>query len=300
MVDGQVVENNSEAAVAEPAASGQSAATSSGTLEGQSGQANSGQSAPAEESFSSVDPKTLSPEMQAIYKSLQSDYSKKTQSIADVRKKAEAYDQVSRDQRFVDYWRGLNQPQKANFKEQKAEVEKTLGQKITDEEFQKSFESKDAYLSMQEKIAQLAFEKSQQRIQELENKLTVKEANDVISAFRDESGKDGKPVRPDFDSLEEDGLITGYLRVNPPEGKSQSDYLSRLNEAYTWSKQISQKHYERGRSEALKIIQAKAAASSEPPTGSAKGAYTGPDPRKLTVREAMDLAKKGIRVPRDD
>jgi hypothetical protein len=219
-------------------------------------------------------------------------------SIADVRKKADAYDKVSKDPKFVDYWNGLNKPQKAEFKEQKAEAEKTLGQKITDEEFTKSFESKDAFLSMQERIAKMAFEKSQQEIQQLKEQLSQKEANDVMSAFIAETGKDGQKVRPDFDALDEDGLITGFLRVNPPQGRTQKDYISALNEAYSWAKATSQKYYEKGKSEALARIQQKAATSTEPPTQAAKGAYTGP--KIPSVQEAIDLAKKGIRVPRND
>jgi hypothetical protein len=100
MADGQI-EGNSAAAVAEPQTSGQSAPVVSETPS-QSGQATTQvQSAPAEESFSNIDPKTLPPELQAVYKNLQADYTKKSQSNADVRKKAEQFDQISKDQRFV-------------------------------------------------------------------------------------------------------------------------------------------------------------------------------------------------------
>lgn len=302
MADGQI-EGNSGVAVAEPAgqqASGQTATASTGTPDQNGQAATQAQSAPAEESFSSVDPNTLTPEMQAVYKSLQADYTKKTMSIADVRKKAEAYDGLSKDPRFTDYWRGLNQTQKADFKEQKAEAEKRLGEKISDEEFTKAFQSKDDFLSFLERVVQDRSEKSQKKIEKLEQQLSVKEAQDVVESFATETGKDGKAVRPDFYSLDEDQLITGYLNVNPPENTTQQAYIAKLNEAYGWAKAVSQKYFEKGRAEALQIIQKKAATSTEPPTQAAKGAYTGPDPKKITVREAMEMAKKGIRVPRDD
>jgi uncharacterized protein YdeI (BOF family) len=76
--------------------------------------------------------------------------------------------------------------------------------------------------------------------------------------------------------------------------------MNKLNEAYGWAKQVSQKYYEKGRAEALQTIQKKVASSTEPPTNAAKGAYTGPDPKKMSVRDAIDLAKKRITVPRDD
>lgn len=300
MAEGQV-EGNSAVAVAEPAPSGQAVPVSNETPSQNGQAATQAQSAPAEESFSSIDPNTLPPELQSVYKSMQADFTKKTMSIADVRKKAENYDAISKDQRFVDYWKGLNQQQKADFKEQKAEVEKKLSEKITDEEFQKAMtESKDSYLSLHEKIVRDVMEKSQKQIEELQQKLSTKDAQDVIQSYATEIGKDGKPVRPDFDSLDEDHLITGFLNLNPPENQSEQAYVQRLNEAYGWAKTVSQKYYEKGKAEALQIIQKKAANSSEPPTNAAKGAYTGGDPKKMSVRELMDLAKKGIRVPRDD
>ncbi len=300
MTDG-ITEGNSATAVAEPVAStGQAAPASTGTPDQNGQAATQAQSAPAEESFTSIDPKTLTPELQALHKQLLGDYTKKTMSIADVRKKAEGYDQIVARPDFKDYWSGLNRNQKADFKEQKAEVEKTLGQKITDERFNQAFQTKDGFLDLLAEVAREVGGKSQQKIEKLEQQLSVKEAQDTVDSFATEIGKDGKPVRPDFYSLDEDQLITGFLRVNPPENTSREAYISKLNEAYGWSKAVSQKYYEKGRAEALQVIQKKAAGSTEPPTQAAKGAYTGPDPKKMSVREAMDLAKKGIRVPRDD
>ncbi len=100
--------------------------------------------------------------------------------------------------------------------------------------------------------------------------------------------------------MDEDQLITGYLNVNPPENTSEQAYMQKLNEAYSWAKATTQKYYEKGKAEALQIIQKKASTSTEPPTQAAKGAYTGPNPKGMSVRDAMELAKKGIRVPRDD
>lgn len=298
-MQGDQTGDNTATAVAEPV-SGQPASAPAVTSTQDGPAATQAQSAPAEESFSSIDPKTLPPELQAVYKNMQADFTKKTMSIADVRKKADAYDAVSKDQRFVDYWKGLNREQKADFKEQKAEAEKRLGEKISDEEFTKAFNSKDDFLSFLEKVVQDRSEKSQKKIEKLEQQLSVKEAQDVVESFATEKGKDGNPVRPDFYSLDEDQLITGYLNVNPPKSTSQEDYISRLNDAYGWAKAVSQKYYEKGKSEALQIVQKKVATSTEPPTQAAKGAYTGPDPKTLTAGQALEMAKKGQRVPRND
>lgn len=300
MADGETT-SNSATAVAEPPAqaAGSSAPVETGTPS-QSGPATTqAQSAPVEEQFSNIDPKTLSPEMQAIYKNLQADYTKKTQSIAEAKKKADYYDQLSKDQRFVDYWNGLNRQQKADLKKQEPEVVKKLAERISPEEFQKAFSSPEEFMAFLEKANKYASESYQKKIDQLEAQLSVKDAADVVESFATQM-KDGQLVRPDFYQLDEDGLITGYLSVNQPEDTTEKAYQQKLNEAYTWAKGMTQKYYEKGRQEALTRIQQKATTSTEPPTGSAKGAYTGPDPKKLTAGDAIALAKKGIRVPRDD
>lgn len=298
MAEGQVVDSNPVAADATP--TGQAdAGASTGTVPNQNGQAPAaGQGASAEESFSTIDPTTLPPELQAVYKNLQADYTKKTQSVADVRKKAESFDQISKDQRFVDYWNGLNRQQKADFKEQKVEAEKRLGEKIPDERFQKAFDSKDGFLDLIAEVVKETSSKDRKEIEDLKQYKTVNEAASIVSAFREEKGADGKPIRADFDALEEDGLINGFLRLAAPDkGYSAEEYPGKLNEAYTWAKGLSQKYYEKGRQEALARIQQKAATSTNPPTKPVKGAYTGPDPKKITPNEALQMAKRGERIP---
>lgn len=299
MAEGQAVDSN--LATAEAPVTGQADVASTGTVETQNGQANAGQGASVEDQFSSIDPKTLPPELQAVYKNLQSDYTKKTQEIAGTRKKAEQYDQIAKDSRFVDYWNGLNRQQKADFKEQKQEAEKRLGEKIPDERFQKAFETKDGFLELIAEVVKETSAKDRKEVEELKQFKTVTEASNIVENFATEKGPDGKPLRPDFYSLDEDGLINGFLRLSAPEkGYTAEEYPTKLNEAYTWAKTLSTKYYEKGRQEALARIQQKAATSTNPPTQSAKGAYTGPaDPKKLSVREAMDLAKKGQRVPQN-
>lgn len=270
---------------------------STGTVEGQASQAT--ETAPSEESFFTGDPKTLPPELQQAYKNMLKDYKQKTQDIAETRKKAQAYDQLSADQRFRDYWSGLSRQEKADFKQEKAKAEEALGQRISDDEFAKAFESKDSFLNLLKRVVDDSRSQDQARIQELEQKLTVSEAADVVEAFATEMGPDGKTIRSDFYELNDPKyqLITGYLSVNPPDKQTPEAYRDRLNEAYSWAKSLTQDFYARGKNEALSIIQKKAAASSEMPTQAAKGAYTGPDPKKVSVREAMELAKKGIRIP---
>src|SRR4029077_4405472 len=273
---------------------GTTATPAAGTPAPEQGATGGTPQAASPESFTDVDPQTLPPELQGRYKSMLADYTRKTQAIAEIRKKADYYDQLARDQRVVEFVQGLSKRQKAEFKEQKAEVEKKLGEKISDEEFAKGFQSKDDFLSLIERVVQERSVKDQKKIEQLEQKVTVADAGDVVESFATQvDPMTGAPVRPDFYALDEDQLITGYLTINQPEEASEMAYLNKLNEAYTWPKAVTQKYYEKGRTDALKRIEQKAAGPTEPRTSAAKGAYTGPDPKKLSVREAMDLAKKG-------
>lgn len=299
MSDTAVASPTPETPAATPAST-QEPAGSTGTV--QTNGSDAAGAAPSEETFFSGDPNSLPPELKQAYTNMLKDYKSKTQSIADVRKKAEAFDKVSSRSDFKDWWSGASRQQKADFREQKAEVEKKLGEKITDERFQQAFQTKDGFLDLIAEVAKEMGGKSQKQIEQLEQKLSVKDAESYVDQFATEVGKDGKPIRPDFYNLDEDRLITGYLQlsIDPSKGIGADEYSQKLSEAYSWAKGLSQKYYEKGKAEALQIIQKKAAASTEPPTGAAKGAYTGSDPKKLSVREAMELAKKNIRVPRDD
>lgn len=292
-------------AASAPASNGNGAPVQAGTPEPSNGQAApQAQGATAEENFTHIDPKTLSPELQAVHKSLLGDYTKKTQAIAarekelaDASKKAAEYDKLTSSVQFKETWAEMSRREKAEFKEQKAEAEKSLGEKITDEEFAKSFESKDGFLALMKKIADESRSKDQKEIQELKQKVGTSEAANIIDSVALEVGKDGQPVRPDFYALDEDGAITGYLRLNATN--NPKEFQSKVTEAYNWAKGFTQKHYERGKADALKIIQAKAQNSSEPPTITSRNAYAGPDPKKIDAAEAVALARKGIRVPQN-
>ncbi len=286
-----------EAPAATPASQGPSSAPA-GTASPSGSEATGG--APSEGTFFSGDPSTLPPELKPAYENMLKDYKAKTQSIAESKKKAEAYDQISKDQRFVEYWNGLNRQQKADLQDQKQEAVKRLADRVSPEEFQKAFSSPEEFMAFLEKANQYTSETYQKKISDLEQKLSVKEAQDIVESFASEQGPDGKPLRSDFFKMDEDQLISGYLRLNSPDkGYSQKEYSQKLDEAYQWAKATTQKYYEMGKSEALKIIQQKAATSTNPPTRAAKGAYTGPDPKKITPFEALQMAKRGERVPQD-
>ena len=274
-----------------------------GTVQTPASEASTGQAAPSqEETFYSGDPNSLPPELREKYNAMLTDYKKKTTGLAEERKrtaeslkKADLYDKISQDQKFVEYWNGLSKQQKSDYQEKKAEAEKSLGESISDEDFAKAFENKGSFLSLIERAIQEKRQTDQKKIAELEQKNTTNEAANIAESFATEKGKDGQLVRPDFYDLEENNLISGYLSVNAP--KDIGEYQAKLNEAYSWAKNISQKYYEKGKAEALSIIQKKAASSTEMPTNAAKTVYDGKDPKKLDAREAFALAKRGIKIP---
>lgn len=82
-----------------------------------SGQATTPVAVQPEENFAtSFDPKTLAPELLPVYKSMQGDYTRKTQEIAEVRKRAEEYakvkplvDKLMSDQKMLDMVLGIKQ-----------------------------------------------------------------------------------------------------------------------------------------------------------------------------------------------
>ena len=261
-----------------------------------------GQTATEEQNFSSIDPKTLPPELQAVHKSLLADYTKKTmaigdkeKSLAEAQRKAAEYDKLTQDQRFKETWAEMSRKEKTDFKEQKAEAEKRLGEKISDDDFAKAFNSKDDFLSLLERVVEDKRVKDQQRIQELEQKVSTSEASNIIDAVALEAGKDGQPLRPDFYELND--LISGVLRLNPPA--NPGEFKQSVTQAYDWAKAYTQKFYEKGRAEALKVIEHKIQTSSLPPTITSKNVYSGGDPKKIDASEAVALARKGIRVPQN-
>lgn len=262
-----------------------------------------GSATPSEDTFLSGDVNALPPELRKHYDNMLTDYKKKTQAIAeerkrlpDLEKKAKSYDDLTSDQRFKEYWSDLDRKERSDFRAQKAEAEKRIGEKISDVEFAKAWETKDGFLELIQKVVEDKRTGDQKEIQELKQKVGLNEAADAIESVASEMDKGTKqPIRPDFYELDEDKLITGYLSVNP--ARSPKEYRDKAIEAYNWAKSVKSKFFEQGKAEALKVIQTKSQNSSEPPTVTSKGSYTGPDPKKVDVSEAVALARKGIRVP---
>lgn len=231
-----------------------------GTVENVNGEAPevTGQAAPVDPTFTDVDPNSLPPKERGAYENMLRDYKRKTAEIADYRRKAEAYDA----------WVAKQSTQ----------------QRITDDDYNRAFESKDGMTQFLQKAAEPVV----QELQQTKMELAATKADLFI--------KDFKSKHADFDELDSDGLITGYVQLNPP--KAEADWGTRLKEAYGYAKKVRAKWEDAGYKRGLTRIEQKAMQSTELPSGSPSQVYSGGDPTKLTAKEAVELAMQGIRVPR--
>lgn len=105
--------------------------------------------------------------------------------------------------------------------------------------------------------------------------------------------KDFKASHPDFDDLDKDSLITGYVQLNPP--KSEREWSKTLEKAYAYASDLRNRWREEGKKEGLTRVQEKAGQSSMPPSSSAPNTFQG-DNKKVSVAEAIDMAKRGIKI----
>jgi len=242
---------------------------------------NGAQTAP-DDTFTSVDVKSLPPELKAKYDSMLSDYKRKTSEVAQQRKevesarqKAQAYDQLSSDPAFVEYWNGLS-------KTQQAQVRDDAG--ITDQEFNAAFESKDNFAKFIQKVAQVSTAQSQQEITNLKADLMI---------------KDFKARNPDFDELNEDKAIEIQIKADPRSYSNDPKLWDKaMTDAIQNVRRVQSKWVEKGRKEGLSRVAEKVNQSTLPPTSSPEQLYPGGDPKNLSVAEAADLARRGIKVPR--
>ena len=240
------------------------------------------QTAPDQDSFTHVDSKSLPPELKAKYDSMLSDYKKKTSELAQerreietLRQKATTFDQISGDPAFVDYWNGLTKAQQAKAKEEAG---------ISDQEFNQAFESKENFSKFIQKVTQGVSAENQQEITNLKADLMI---------------KDFKQRNPDFDELNEDRVIEIQLRADP---RSRTDdpkqWQKALDEAIGNARIFRDKWIDKGRKEGLSRVNDKVNQSTNPPTASPEQLYPGGNPANLSVSEAIELARRGIKVPR--
>lgn len=216
------------------------------------------QAAPVEDSFTQVDPNSLAPKDRAAHDNMLRDYKRKTADIADVRRKAEAFDA----------WQANQERKRAQ---------------ITDDDFNRAFENKEGFQTLIQKAAEPVVSELKATKQEL------------AATKADLFVKDFKSKHADFDDLDSDGLITGYVQLNPP--KTEREWETTVKTAYDYAKKLRSKWEDSGYKRGITRVQQKADESTALPSGGTAPTYSGPDPKTLTAEQAVELALKGIRVP---
>ena len=250
----------------------------------QSGGQATGQNAPAQDSFTGLDPATLPPQLKQAYDSMLKDYKSKTTEVAEQRKKYSDYDDLK---------------QKASFYDQFSSREDAV--KWWNEYVQKQSGQQNGQENSQDPI--------QAKLQELEKKLEAEqqarqraELEEVVSAFATSTDDKGQPMNPNFDALNSvqlgktpDGDEYSLLRACIDLSGGQNPQEKLVN-GYKAAKAIRDQIFEEGRKHGMGKMLSKVRNSTEAPTiTSDKQTFNG-DAKNLSVREARELAEKGVVV----
>src|SRR3990167_145741 len=204
------------------------------------------QGAPVEEAFTSVDVKTLPPQLQAIYRNMEKDYKQKTTKLSETIKsesakaaeafksKAELYDQIATQEEFVKQWNEYVQKSQSQTPEQNA----------TDP-------------MLKEMKAQL---------DEMNNKIQMNELSEVTDAFADAVNEKGDKLHPDFDVLNDMNigeLVNGdkkepfsLLRAAIELAQGQNPQEKLVN-GYKTAKALRDQIFEMGRKAGMGRVQQK-------------------------------------------
>lgn len=261
---------------ANPPATTTAPAASTGTVQ-TSGQTER-QNAPAEDRFGDVDPNTLPPQLKSVYDNMLRGWKDKTTRLSEERKKyegydaykqkADLYDRVSSDQEFVRMWN--ERIEKASQANQNEQSDQTPDLK--------------------------------KEIQAIKSKLEQAELVDVVRVFEEVKNDKDELLHPDFQALngigigktpqgDEYSLLRACVELSP--GNTPQEKLAN---GYKAAKAVRDKIYEEGRKSGMGKMLSRVRDSTETPSLSTDKTTFNGDARKLSVREARELAEKGVTV----
>lgn len=254
-----------------------------------SGDAN-GQGAPAEEMFGNVDPKTLPPQLKAVYDNMLKGFKEKTTKLSETTKaevakatevfkqKAEFYDQFTKQEKAVKFWNEYVQEVNG----QGQEVDKN-GDPV---------------------VAEL-----KSKVEAFERKQMETELGSVIDAFAEAVDEKGQPVAPHFEKLnsmvigqtqgangqpEEFSLLRATTQLAP--GNTPQEKLAN---GYKMAEKLYSAILEEGKKMGMGRVQTKVLNGSLPPSGAtAPGTVTMVDKKPKNAAEALAMARKGQLVSR--
>lgn len=249
-------------------------------------QAPATETAQTEETF--FDPKGLSPELEQAYKQMQAAFTKKTQDVASIRKKAESLDQLVEYGPFKD-WYGKHisgadkqapQRQEQPAPKQESKPEPSLFEELSDDEFQlmsadKAKLGKYLQAKIMEQASRAALpvaQAAQQKVQYLENLST-------IERFGQE--------HPDFWDLDKQGLIEPLLDRHPGLGIEEVYKLAKF--PFLQQEAVQKAH---------QLVNMKKAATVEKPgLGTPSAGKVKVKNREEAMALAMDYAMRGQTPP---
>lgn len=249
------------------------------------------QGATADVSFLPKDVNSLPPEVRAYVERINNDmvrgFTEKTQKLAEERK---SFDPLR--EKAAQYDRLL-----AEFKARQATVNGQRTGKPTPEEWQEAQFDPAKQIELQQRA--IAAE-----VAPLREHIKRTEALAFVEQFSSAKDANGQALRPDFGQLSNLGegenaldLINVFYAMNPAVSDDVNGWNVALNDAYTKAKQWYDSVQAKVKADVMASVKKKASGSSETPSVSAGKVYTGPDPKKITDREAVAMAMRGERIP---
>lgn len=280
-------------------------AVDNGTVSSANGEA-AGASAPVQETFTNLDPNTLPKELRSAYDNMLRDYKSKTMSLAeerkrfsdydDVKQRAEAYEQLTKDEKFLKYWQEADKPAQNETDQQEMLELQQL--------WQEGQADPAKAIEFHRRVAQMEMKPLAEKAKAVEQKQQFNEAQEVLTNFANEvDQKTGQKLRPDYEELESTGLIEHYYTqlLTKYPNLTPAQWPKALDAVYNAAKKVRDGFYQKGYEAALSKSNSKIANSTERPSVAAttdQENLTFDQAKKLTTAEAVALAKKGKTVAR--
>lgn len=270
--------------------------TPTSTVTEQSGQAT--ESAPADtDTFTKVDVNTLTAKDREAYNNMLRDYKAKTAEIASQRKQFE----------------GVNLEelrQKASLYEQALQAQQALETQTADSAAQAELQQlwQEAQtdpmkaVEFHRRIAQMEVEKVREAVDGIKQEKLEAEAMTFVKSFATAvDPKTGEPLRPEYDDVDDTGLIRHHFEefLSEHPNMSTKDWPKAVETAWQKAKTTYDAVLQKGFQKAMAQQQAKVNGSTEMPTGASMSnerLLSQKDAAKLTVKEAVELARQGIKI----
>lgn len=200
---------------------------------------------PTQNDITTVDVSKLAPELQAVVKNFQADYTRKTQALAQERKRLgemeqykQAIEQLIANPKFVEWYNAQQQPAKPA--------------ELSDEEYQSALLDKAKFAELVRKEAQTLFEsKYGPQVNSLQETLLTQQYNQELDKLEQKY--------PDFKEIEKSGGLDAYVEA----GKDYETAYA-LFKLHNGQKEVVQKAVE----VANGIVNKKKLSSVEKPGGS--------------------------------